>query len=182
MHGLTVPYEDFSKSQLINLIKNGHVKKIKELDGELKYLKAKLEPLMEIGHLINTQDNRITDRPIFIVQRRREHVCPEGYEDGHKWLCPDDEYAEASETRSARLDILDNNFRDITGKWEKFYYQEHWEFVTACFTEQGCEDYIKRNGHNIGESRVYADTSYRNMEFRLVRDFLSGLDKDDDGR
>jgi hypothetical protein len=49
-------------------------------------------------------------------------------------------------------------------------------FVTTCFTEAGCNDYIRLNGHNHrGKLRVYADSSYRNEEFRAVRAFLMGL-------
>ena len=56
------------------------------------------------------------------------------------------------------------------------FYQDTWHFVTACFTEVGCNDYIRLNGHNHrGKLRVYADSSYRNEEFRTVRAFLMGL-------
>ena len=133
-----------------------------------------MEGLKEIGNLIKTQDNRITEQPLFVVQRRMELVCPEGYGDGSKWLCPDEEFIEADEVRSARLDALENGYRE-TGKWEKFHYHEHWEFVTACFTEQGCEDYIKRDGHNLGKTRIYAYGSYRNVEYQTVRKHLMNL-------
>lgn len=50
-----------------------------------------------------------------------------------------------------------------------------WEFVTACFTEKGCKDYLAVNGHNLTEPRIYAAGSYRNEEFRTVREYLLGL-------
>lgn len=52
-----------------------------------------------------------------------------------------------------------------------------WCYVTACFTQGGCEDYIRINGHNHGEVRIYADGSFRNEEYQIVRQFLMELAK-----
>ena len=57
--------------------------------------------------------------------------------------------------------------------WTRTGYQDTWHFVTACFTEAGCNDYIRLNGHNHrGKLRTYAASSYRNEEWRTVRSFL----------
>jgi len=147
-------------------------RKILALEEKLKCL----DELNEISHSINTQDNRMTDQPIFIVQKKIKLNCMEGYnEDGHWWIKDGEE--ETNELRCKRLDLLlENDWREY-GNYEKVCYQEHWEFVTACFTEQGCKDFIAIEGHNLGETRIYADGSYRNLEFRKVRDFLKGIEK-----
>jgi hypothetical protein len=54
-------------------------------------------------------------------------------------------------------------------------YIDRWEYVTACFTEKGCQDFIAIEGHNLGETRIYADNSYRNNEYREIRDFILSI-------
>lgn len=135
-----------------------------------------LETLRKIGILITTQDNRITDQPMFIVQqRRRMYGLDTGYCDNFIWLCSEDEYNEAS---AEEADALEAEYQD-TGRakdgWQRTGYIDQWEFVTACFTEQGCIDYLKLDGHNLNEPRIYAEGSYRNEEFRAVRNSLIAL-------
>lgn len=131
--------------------------------------------IAKIGELITTQDNRITDQPIFVVEKSVTVITDPDYGyDFSKWVNQDDFYEDASETKARRLDVLDSNFRHFRG-WRKFYLKETWEFVTACFTEQGCKDYLKANGHNLGKTRIYAYGSYRNVEYQTVRDHLAGL-------
>lgn len=133
------------------------------------------EKLKEIGALIASQDNRATDAPIFIVQQRVRFVGVDlDHTDDYVWIDGPNDHAEASELEAAGLDAIEQEGGD-TGDWEKFGYIDRWEFVTACFTEQGCKDYIAVNGHNLTDPRIYADGSYRNAEFRLVREFLKSL-------
>jgi hypothetical protein len=130
------------------------------------------EELKEIGRLIATQDNRCTDAPIFIVQqRKRIYGFDPAYSDEYVWIDSANDGYQADDEERERLDDLEANGED-TGDWIKTSYMDIWEFVTACFTEQGCKDYLKINGHNLTDPRIYADGSYRNKEFRMVRDFL----------
>jgi len=134
--------------------------------------------LTEISKLLHTQDNRITDQPIFVVQRKvRDWGFKNGYAENFAWLDSSNEYCEADKKQARILDRAYERGKD-TGAWQKVGYRDRWEFVTACFTEQGCKDYIRLNGHNLGETRIYADSSYRNNEFRLVRNFLLGLTRE----
>lgn len=131
--------------------------------------------LKDIGYLIKTQDNRITDSPIFIVERERtEWGYSHEYSDEYKWLHPENDYDEADEEEAERLDELDSQCEDTEG-WQKVYYKKYWEFVTACFTEKGCQDYLELNGHNLGKTRIFAAGSYRNNEWRTVRDHLLSM-------
>lgn len=113
------------------------------------------EALARIGDLLRTQDNRITNAPIFVVQqKRRIYGISREYTD---------------------------DFEVITGDYgptRRVGYLDTWEFVTACFTEQGCKDYIALNGHNLKEPRIYAEGSFRNHEWRAVRDYLMSVEAD----
>lgn len=112
----------------------------------------------EIAALIerlHTQDNRITDNPLFAVQqRRRVYGVDEERRDG----------VEA----------------DADGM--PCGYVDRWEFVTGCMTEQGCKDFIRVNGHNLNEPRIYAYGSYRNAEFIALRKWLMSLRQSDTAR
>lgn len=134
-----------------------------------------VDALKEISKNIATQDNRITADPIFLVQqKRRDYGYDPAYSDDYIWI--DDEASEEvfDEELIAKLEA--SNDEEVDGlSYHKVYYKDRWEFVTACFTEAGCEDFIRRNGHRMKEPRVYVDTAYRNEEFLLVRNFLIGL-------
>ena len=130
----------------------------------------------EIGNLICTQDNRITDQPIFVVEKRVMVITDPDYGyDAEEWVNTESgDYEKADETKARKLDALDDGSRD-TGDWKKFYLKEVWEFVTSCFTEQSCKDYLAANGHNLGKTRVYAYGSYRNNEYQTIRNMLIDL-------
>lgn len=129
--------------------------------------------MQEIGERIATQDNRITDQPIFIVQqKRRLYGLEDSYSDNFVWI--DGESAYTDEERKTR-DAERAEDGEGPAEYRKCGYVDIWEFVTACFTEQGCKDYIARDGHNLREPRIYAEGSYRNQEFRDVRNYLLSL-------
>jgi len=143
---------------------------------------SSMDKLKEIGRLIKTQDNRITDAPIFIVQQiKRTWGLDLEYSDNYVWMETDSgDHSEADPEKEDELDdLFDRNFGETPG-WERYYYQDDWEFVTACFTESGCQDFINRNGHNLHRPRIYAEGSYRNEEWRTIREFLIGLNSTDD--
>jgi hypothetical protein len=133
------------------------------------------ERMIEIGKGIITQNNRITDAPLFGVERlRRDYGYNHEYADEYSWFDTDNEHDEASDLMAERLDSLEAGDRDWKG-WKKIYYKERWEFVMACFTEQGCKDYLEIDGHNLGKTRIYAYGSHRNTEYRQVREYLKSL-------
>ena len=134
--------------------------------------RAENSVMHRIGELIRTQDNRCTDAPMFVVQeRRREYGYDQDRADEYAWIDTESDYCEATAEERAVLDRQDDE-GDVPSRWEKVWYKDRWEFITACFTEQGCKDFIAADGHNHGELRIYAYGSYRNAEFRAVRDFL----------
>ena len=129
--------------------------------------------LQAIGERLRTQDNLCTDAPIFAVQQKiRVYGVEDGYAEGHIWIDDDRDHEEVSELKARRLDLLQYHFRDFPDHYKWVGYVEQWEFVTACFTMEGAQEHIRINGHNLRESRVYAYGSFRNPEYRAVRDAL----------
>ena len=117
-----------------------------------------LVPVAEdIGARIRTQDNRITSHPIFVVEQKREYIVdPDYYGARSKWV--DDEGIETKPKAKG--------YRHI-------YVHDVWEFVTACFTEQGCKDYLESNGHNLRDPRIYVHSGFRNTEWQNIRAMFS---------
>ena len=84
--------------------------------------RSSMETLAEIGKRLTTQDNRVTDQPIFVVEKSVMIITDPDYGyDKAVWVdILDEEYEEAGETKAKRLDLLSAHFRSFRG-WEKFY-------------------------------------------------------------
>ncbi|WP_200782954.1 hypothetical protein [Klebsiella variicola] len=128
--------------------------------------------LYTIGELIRTQDNRITDQPMFVVFQKREIIGSDEHSPSRICWVWDGE--EVSELRAKRLEALYQDGRDTRG-YDRYAMQEVDEFVTACFTEHGCKEYLRQNGHNLRLPYIYACGSFRNNEYQLVRNWLAGI-------
>ena len=140
---------------------------------ESRTFTVKLPPeLYTIGELIRTQDNRITDQPIFVVFQKREIIGSDEHSPSRICWVWDGE--EVSELRAKRLEALYQDGRDTRG-YDRYAMQEVDEFVTACFTEHGCKDFLRQNGHNLRQPYIYACGSFRNNEYQLVRNWLAGI-------
>ncbi|MEE6416399.1 ead/Ea22-like family protein [Klebsiella quasipneumoniae] len=140
---------------------------------ESRTVTVKLPPeLYTIGELIRTQDNRITDQPMFVVFQKREIIGSDEHSPSRICWVWDGE--EVSELRAKRLEALHQDGRDTRG-YDRYAMQEVDEFVTACFTEHGCKDYLRQNGHNLRLPYIYTCGSFRNNEYQLVRNWLAGI-------
>lgn len=141
--------------------------------AELESRTVKLPPeLYTIGERIRTQDNRITDQPMFVVFQKREIIGSDEHSPSRICWVWDGE--EVSELRAKRLEALYQDGRDTRG-YDRYAMQEVDEFVTACFTEHGCKEYLRQNGHNLRLPYIYACGSFRNNEYQLVRNWLAGI-------
>lgn len=142
-----------------------------------------MRTVQDIAHDVTTQDNAITELPIFVVQqRRRTYGLDNHYTDDFVWMSKGDDPREADAETAARLDelqktsdyfdeiILDEDGGETT--WIEVGYRDHWEFVTACFTRRGCEDYLRINGHNLTNPEIYVASGYRNDEWKAMREHL----------
>lgn len=135
------------------------------------------EEVMRIAENLRTQDNRITANPIFIVQqRRRQYGMDTDYCEDVIWL-HSDEGCEVDEEEHDRLEAEYKQTGETPDGYTRTGYLDSWEFVTACFTEQGCKDYIAVNGHNLKEPRIYAESGFRNREWEVLRAYLSALEQ-----
>lgn len=143
------------------------------LDSESRTVTVKLPAeLYTIGELIRTQDNRITDQPMFVVFQKREIIGSDEHSPSRICWVRDGE--EVNPLRALRLEILYQDGRD-TSNYDRYAMQEVDEFVTACFTEHGCKEYLRQNGHNLRLPYIYACGSFRNNEYQLVRNWLAGI-------
>ncbi|EOT3441163.1 ead/Ea22-like family protein, partial [Escherichia coli] len=121
-----------------------------------------------IGENIRTQDNRITSDPMFCVYQKREIVVDADYDyDRIVWV--DEDGNEANKRQSRRLELLHENFREPPEKWRRVAVKDIDEFVTCCFTEQGCKDYLAVNGHNLRLPFIYVKSGFRNAEYIGIR-------------
>lgn len=136
--------------------------------------KSAPESFRAIGKNILSQDNRITSDPMFCVYQKREIVVDADYDYDHiVWI--DEDGNEANERQRMRLELLHENFREPPEKWRRVALKEIDDFVTCCFTEQGCKDYLACNGHNLRLPFIYAKSGFRNAEFISVRNWIAGI-------
>lgn len=141
---------------------------------EIATVLAAPESFAVISENIRTQDNRVTSEPMFCVYQKREIVAHEDYDhDRIVWV--DEDGNEANERQRMRLELLHENYREPPEKWRRIAVKEIDEFVTCCFTEQGCKDYLACNGHNLRLPFIYVKSSFRNAEYIGIRNWLAGI-------
>jgi hypothetical protein len=134
-------------------------------------MKTLNDKLAAIGERLRTQDNRITENPMFCVQIKKRDV---GYDSAYASnTCWHD--AAGEET----IYDDDPDFKQPEGDhWDEFGYVDRWETVMVAFTEKGCEDYLRLNGHNDkrkahnGEVRIYVESFNRCEEMIAIRQAL----------
>lgn len=133
-----------------------------------------IKALSEIGARLRTQDNRCTANPMFCVQIKVRDV-------GYDWRYGDQVCWRDSGNELTIYDD-DKDFKQPVGEeWEKFGYNDRWETVMVAFTEEGCKEYLRLNGHNDRhrahneEVRIYAESFNRCPEMIAIRDILLSL-------
>ncbi|OAT18001.1 hypothetical protein M977_03789 [Buttiauxella gaviniae ATCC 51604] len=127
-----------------------------------------------IAENLRTQDNRVTSDPMFCVFQKREIVTDEDYDyDRIVWI--DEDGNEATTHQRRRLELLHENSREAPEKWRRIAVKEINDFVTCCFTEQGCKDYLACNGHNLRLPFIYVKSGFRNAEYQTMRNWLMAV-------
>jgi len=126
-----------------------------------------MSDLLDISDRLQTQDNQFTAEPMFCVQEKKRDV---GY---------DPAYSEGS---TVWIDMEGGDYTEVppeTPGAEEFGYKDRWETVMVCFTEEGCKDYLRQNGHNHGETRIYVESFRRCSEMIRIRKWLMSIKKDE---
>lgn len=136
------------------------------------------ESIKEIIKNLKTQDNRITNLPIFTVQKKETIY---GFDDSFSsdFIWVDDGEEVCDEDLLVILNKKDEEFEAIDSRYEKRYYITQWINIQPFFTEIGAQNYINCNGHNLGGAencRIYVESGWRNQEWQDVREFLLSLE------
>jgi len=146
------------------------------------------EEFYDIAKNLRTQDNLCTGDPIFMVQKLdRVYGLTSDYSE--RWMLLDDEGEEYLTDKGKSdweawdcADITDAQFEERNGvhprDLRKVYFRDRWTNVMPCYTRAGAEAYLKANGHNLGKTRIYVVSAYRNQEWILIREWLMGLKKE----
>lgn len=130
---------------------------------------SEMDVLLDIRERLKSQDNRMTANPMFCVQIKVRDV---GYDpplcEDTCWLCP------------VSGDVAYGSKPQDGGEWFEYGYMDRWETVMVAFTEKGCDEYLKLDGHNVrrrahgGEVRIYVDSFNRCPEMIRIREALIG--------
>ena len=134
-----------------------------------------------IKERLQTQDNRITQDPLFVVQEEKIIVGIDtnfNY-DGMCFQRMEDEWETIFDTDDEYEDF-DKNFWTVDPDWahdgekgEPTGYTKEWVAVSYFFTEGAADAYIENQRHNHhGKLRTYAESLYRNPEMKAVRALL----------
>lgn len=137
--------------------------------------------MTEISSNLGTQNNRITQDPMFVVFQKKEVVVDEQYDHtriawiGEEGQEPDAETEDRLDEMRDNLDgeyFMDDEITLGDEEWRRLALLEIDEFVTACFTEAGAKAYLESNGHNLRRPFIYVTSLYRNEEMKRLREWL----------
>lgn len=137
---------------------------------------------------LNTQDNRATAHPIFIVQQEHRIYGMDPKLADSTTKCVWQFKWNSEDLYETLEDAMDCEGQDDEDDFEKIYYVIEWRYVCAHFTEAAAQEYIRTNIHNLDNPRIYVDSQYRCDEWndtieilkRLGRAVCSGDDAIDD--
>jgi hypothetical protein len=128
------------------------------------------EGLRQIGHQLRTQDNRCTANPIFQVRgKERIYGLDSIASDEIVWM--DDEWNPVDIPENADPEEPPHGLTVAR-------YTTRWKVLMVAFTEQGCKEHLRLNGHNyriFDEVGIYVDSLNRCPEMIAIREFLLGL-------
>ena len=154
--------------------------KVNSLSQEVEKLRqerdALISQLRPIGGRLITQDGRMTADPLFCVFEKREVVANEEFDyDYISWTDAESDYQEVEGEKRERLEALYKGYRHIPERYQRCAIKEFDSFVTACFTEQGCKDFLAIQGHNLRKPFTYVTSLFRNEEMKTLRAMMMGL-------
>jgi hypothetical protein len=138
--------------------------------------------LKRLKHSLETDDNRCTANPVWVVQQQEIEEDITTCADCDFWR--DEDYNRLPDEATEVLDSAywagdDTAAYDGTAYYISACYRisttENWVPVQTLLTEAGAEDYINLNGHNLKKPRIYVDSAWRNDEIANLRRLLPAL-------
>lgn len=135
--------------------------------------------LKDIIHELNTQDERFTRNPVFLVQELNKVPTSEDYfTDGVQYV--EDvtgDHAVYETLIEAYRDLLESGYSkdDIRENVETVPYVESWQTIKTCFTEKGAQQFIDRKKHDYNTLRIYVDSLGYNIEMLTLRNLILNL-------
>jgi hypothetical protein len=167
--GCGVSHSDYDREEAIRKwnIRAGGRQPAMSQTAETKHVG--ISDLLAISERLKTQDNRITQNPMFCVQVKvRDVGYDSDFSSGACWY----RNAEGGDPEI----VYDKKPKGED--WEEYGYKDRWETVMVAFTEGGCEEYLRLNGHNDrsrahnGEVRIYVESFNRCPEMIAIREAL----------
>lgn len=146
--------------------------------------------LMEISKELNIQSNRHTAMPYFFqIQTKKKIAVPEGngieawHFDGSLIESDEEieevinEYKEWDEHTTEFNHLQDYEIESILEKagYSKVNYDYEKVLENSFFTSKACDEYIKKNSHNLTYPVNYLSHAHRNPEMELISKFLVEL-------
>lgn len=154
--------------------------------------------LVAMAKELHAQDNLATAHPIFMVQQLcRTYGFDPAYsddkvvyinEDGitvtidpngeDPYLCPNEDCAKPLSLEAMDDEYCNHCDHSFThGDWclTRTAYQDTWDNVQPFFTRKGAEEYLRINGHNLKEPRIYVESAFRNAEWQAIVEMLMKL-------
>jgi len=169
---------------------------------DLNISQEDIEFLLDLKHRLLTQDNRITDQPVFQVRVKERLWGMDIDTDNFMWMNMESgeyETVDPGDIEAIR-EYYESNHKGMvihTGKpidWpavesddlyrsylmeamglEQAGYRDIDVVKQSCFTEEGAQWYINANGHNLNKPFIYAAGSHRNFEYQRVRKIIMNL-------
>lgn len=147
------------------------------------------EELKNIAKELKTQDNRITQDPIWCVYEKREVGRPEDCGNYRGWVADEgmikDDLAEElaeewrAENKDEDGDLDDRDWEDIL-KEELGYREVSYDIEDVrvdqgqyYFTEKAAQNHLELNDHHYNKPYTYVESAWRNPEWVLIREVLT---------
>lgn len=155
--------------------------KTKSKQNKIDIKQEDVDKLIEIGVKMNTQDNRSTAYPLFVIQSLNKVYSENGCESERNEDIDDNELCKSCK------ELYDNE-KDLPEQCEEcdscgfHWFDNEYEFdlrAGVFFTEQACEEHIKANDYHYTKPRSYAIGAWRNEEMQEVMRIISSLGSKD---
>ncbi|MFT4704223.1 MAG: hypothetical protein ACI81R_001919 [Bradymonadia bacterium] len=133
------------------------------------------------------------NRGVLLVEsRRRIYHAPTDWEDGQCWSSPDGDSAVYDhDPEFARIDeaadggdevtVADEHDEEELVEYRRIGFTTTWHVIAVCFSVEGAELYLRKNGHNFPQTRLrwlseeIGAAPARNLEMCAVVDHLASL-------